>query len=220
MLGYRVSMLTRTRIAVLVLVGMTLAACGNVHPGAAAVVDGQTISMKSLDTSAKALCTLALASSQGGAPPANADVRRQAVSTLVSLVVARKLAKEEGVTPKPADYELTSDQERQVAKAFPDEKNLGEINKLIEQSQELSAISLALGQKVTGQAPTADTADQIGAAGQAEIAKAFKKNDVEFAPRFGLSDTSAKVVSDTGSLSVAKVTDAKPGSLPAAQRCS
>jgi hypothetical protein len=199
---------------------LSLAACGNVHPGAAAVVDDQTISMKSLDKTDKALCTLALASSQGGASPANADIRRQAVSTLVSLAVARKLAKEDGVTPKPADYELTNDQERQVAKAFPNEKNLGEINKLIEQSQELSAISLALGEKVTGQAPTADTADQIGAAGQAEITKAFKDNDVEFAPRFGLSDTSAKVVTSTGSLSVATVADAKPSSLPAAQRCT
>jgi len=213
-------MLTRARAAVLVLAGLTLAACGNVHPGAAAVVDDQTISMKSLDKSAEALCTLALASSQGGAAPANSDIRRQTVSTLVSLVVARKLAKEEGVTPKPADYELTSDQEGQVAKAFPKEKNLGEINKLIEQSQELQAISLALGQKITGQAPTADNADQIGAAGQAEITKAFKDNDVEFAPRFGLSDASAKVITSTGSLSVATVKDAKPSKLPAAQRCT
>jgi hypothetical protein len=212
--------MTRARAAVLVLAGLTLAACGSVHPGAAAVVDDQTISMKSLDKSAKALCTLALASSQGAGSPANADIRRQALSTLVSLVVARKLADEEGLTPKPVDYKLTNDQEGQVAKAFPKEKNLGEIKKLIEQSQELSAISLALGQKITGQAPTAETADQIGAAGQAEITKAFKDNDVEFAPRFGLSNTSAKVITSTGSLSVTKAADAKPDQLPAAQRCS
>ncbi|MDX6233769.1 MAG: hypothetical protein QOH68_2841 [Nocardioidaceae bacterium] len=212
--------MTRARAAVLVLAGLTLAACGNVHPGAAAVVDDQTISMKSLDKSAKALCTLASANPQRTATISNADIRRQALSTLVSLVVARKLADEEGITPKPADYELTNDQEGQVAKAFPKEKNLGEINKLIEQSQELSAISLALGQKVTGQAPTAETADQIGAAGQAEITKAFKDNDVEFAPRFGLSNTSAKVITSTGSLSVTKAAEAKPDQLPAAQRCS
>ena len=213
-------MLTRARAAVLVLVGLTLAACGNVHPGAAAVVDGQTISMKSLDHASKALCTLALASSQGGAAPANSDIRRQAVSTLVSLVVARKIAKEEGIAPKPSDYELTSEQESQVATAFPKEKNLDEINKLIEQSQELSAIALALGERITGQRPTAETADQIGAAGQAEITKAFKDNEVEFAPRFGLSDSSAKTITSTGSLSVATAGEAKPDQLPAAQRCS
>jgi hypothetical protein len=216
-------MLTRARAAVLVLAGLTLAACGNVHPGAAAVVDGQTISMKSLDKTAKALCTLALASSQGGAAPAspaNSDIRRQAVSTLVSLVVARKIAKEEGITLNPSDYELTSEQERQVATAFPKEKNHAEINKLIEQSQELQSISLALGERITGQTPTAETADQIGAAGQAEITKAFKDNDVEFAPRFGLSDSSAKTITSTGSLSVAPPGEIKPDQLPAAQRCS
>ena len=212
--------MTRARAAVLVLAGLTLAACGNVHPGAAAVVDDQTISMKSLDKSAKALCTIALANPQRTAAISNADIRRQAVSTLVSLVVARKLADKEGITPKPADYELTNDQEGQVAKAFPKEKNLGEVTKLIEQDRELQTISLAMGQKVTGQVPTPDNAAQLGAAGQAEITKAFKDNDVEFAPRFGLSNTSAKVITSTGSLSVTKAAEAKPDQLPAAQRCS
>ena len=212
--------MTRARAAVLVLAGVTLAACGNVHPGAAAVVDDQTISMKSVDKSAKALCTIALANPQRTAAISNADIRRQAVSTLVSLVVARKLADKEGITPKPADYELTNDQEGQVAKAFPKEKNLGEVTKLIEQDRELQTISLAMGQKVTGQVPTPDNAAQLGAAGQAEITKAFKDNDVEFAPRFGLSNTSAKVITSTGSLSVTKAAAAKPDQLPAAQRCS
>ena len=212
--------MTRARAAVLVLAGLTLAACGNVHPGAAAVVDDQTISMKSVDKSAKALCTIALANPQRTAAISNADIRRQAVSTLVSLVVARKLADKEGITPKPADYELTNDQEGQVAKAFPKEKNLDEVTKLIEQDRELQTISLAMGQKVTGQVPTPDNAAQLGAAGQAEITKAFKDNDVEFAPRFGLSNTSAKVITSTGSLSVTKAAEAKPDQLPAAQRCS
>ena len=214
--------MTRARAAVLVLAGLTLAACGSVHPGAAAVVDDQTISMKSVDKAAKALCTLSLVSSKGATPPDNADIRRQAVSTLVSLIVARKVAKAEGIVPKPSDYELTNDQEGQVAKAFPNEKNLGEINKLIEQSQELSAISLALGQKITGQAPTADTENQIGAAGQAEITKAFKDNDVEFAPRFGLSNSGSDKPPTSGSLSVASADlgEDDPNQLPKAQRCT
>jgi hypothetical protein len=216
-------MLTRARAAaVLAVAVLTLTACGNTHPGAAAVVDDQTISMKSLDKTAQALCTLSLASSQGATPPDNADIRRQAVSTLVSLIVARKVAKKEGITPSPSDYELTKDQESQVAKAFPNEKDLSEINKLIEQSQELSAISLALGEKLTGQAPTADTENQIGTLGQAEITKAFKDNDVKFAPRFGLSNTGSDRPATTGSLSVASADlgEDEPDQLPRAQRCS
>jgi len=216
-------MLTRARAAVLVLAGLTLAACGNVHPGAAAVVDDQTISMKTLDKTAEAYCTLTLASakSQGATVPGNADVRRQTVTTLVSLVVARKLAKQEDVTPKPTEYELTTQQEDQISKAFPDD-DADELKKLIEKGQELSAISVALGEKSTGQARTADNVSQLAAAGQAEITKAFKANDVEFSPRFGLSDTTAKTVADTGSLSVAPsdLGDDKPDALPKAQRCS
>ncbi|KRC66297.1 hypothetical protein ASE12_16970 [Aeromicrobium sp. Root236] len=215
-------MLTRARAAVLVLAGLTLAACGNVHPGAAAVVDDQTISMKTLDKTAEAYCTLTLASakSQGATVPGNADVRRQTVTTLVSLVVARKLAKQEDVTPKPAEYELTTQQEDQISKAFPDD-NADELKKLIEKGQELSAISVALGEKSTGQARTADNVSQLAEAGQAEITKAFKDNDVKFAPRFGLSNTTAKTVADTGSLAVAPSDgDDKADALPKAQRCS
>jgi hypothetical protein len=216
--------MTRARAAVLVLAGLTLAACGNIHPGAAAVVDDETISMKTLNKTAKAYCTLTLASSQqqGATPPDNAEVRRQAVTTLVSLVVGRKLAKAQGITLKPAQYELTTEQEGQVTKAFPKEKNLDEINKLIEQGQELSAISVALGEKSTGQERTAENESQLGAAGQAEITKAFKDNDVEFAPRFGLSNSTAKTVASSGSLSVAPADlgDERPDVLPAAQRCT
>src|SRR5829696_936982 len=129
--------MTRARAAVLVLAGLMLAACGNIHPGAAAVVDDQTISMKTLNKAAKAYCTLTVASAQSATVPDNAEVRRQTVTTLVSLIVARRVADEEGITPKAADYELTREQEGQIAQAFPDE-DLDEINKLIEQSQELS----------------------------------------------------------------------------------
>lgn len=215
-------MLTRARAVVLILAALTLAACGNIHPGAAAVVDGETISMKSLDRTAKAYCTLTVASAQGATAPENAEMRRQALTTLVSLVVARKIAEEENIKPKPSVYELTGEQEEQIAKAFSKEKDLDEINKLIEQSQELSAISVAFGEKVTGQPVTAENQAQIGAAGQAEITKAFKDNDVEFAPRFGLSNSTAQQVAATGSLSVAP-TDLgadKPNELPASQRCT
>jgi hypothetical protein len=217
-------MLTRARAAVLALAGLTLAACGNIHPGAAAVVDDQTISMKTFNQAAKAYCELTLLTSQqqGATPPENAEVRRQTVTTLVSLVVARKLAEEQGVTPKPSAYELTGDQEDQIAEAFAKREDLDQINRLIEQSQELSAIAVALGEKSTGQALTAENEAQLGAAGQAEITKAFKDNDVEFAPRFGLSNSTAKTVADTGSLSVAPADLGadKPDQLPAAQRCT
>ncbi len=133
-------MLTRSRAAVLVLAGLTLAACGNVHPGAAAVVDGQTISMKSVDQARRGSTARTALQRQQAAPSlATPTSGARTVSTLVSLVVARKLAKEEDITPKPSDYQLTTDRRAQVAKSFPDEVDPDEFDKLIEDSQELSA---------------------------------------------------------------------------------
>lgn len=213
-------MLTRARAAVLVLAGLTLAACGSIHPGDAAVVDGQSISMTTLNKTAEAFCDLTVrsAEAQGATAPENADIRRQAVTTLVSLVVARKLAAEQGVTPKPSEYELTSAQEGQIAEAFPD-SDLEQINRAIEDSQELSALSVALGAEALGQTRSPDNEAQLAEAGQAEITKAFGANEVKFAPRFGL-DSTTKQVAATLSVSPADLGEAELAELPAVQRCT
>ena len=215
--------MTRSRAAVLLLAGLTLAACGNVHPGAAAVVDDQTISMKTVDKTAEFYCldTLRAATAGDTTKPSNADMRRAAVTNLVSLVVARKVAAKEGVTPEPSTYELPEASHDEVAKEYKG-IDVDVSVKAIEDYQELSEIKIALGEKSTGQARTQENAQQLFDAGQAEITKAFKSNDVEFAPRFGLSNTGADKAPTTGSLSVA-ATDLgadDPDQLPKAQRCT
>ncbi|MBC7631230.1 hypothetical protein [Aeromicrobium sp.] len=215
-------MLTRARVAVLGLVGLSLAACGNVHPGDAAVVDGRSISMESLDRTAEAYCTLTVGAgaAQGAPAVSNSDVRRQAVTALVSIVVARKLSKSEAVVVNPASYELTTAQQDQIAKAFPKE-NLARLGRAIEESQEVAAIAVALAEKSTGEKRTAANETQLAQTGQAQILKAFKANDVRFAPRFGLSQ-SARPSAGSGSLSAASSTTNVPtgDALPVAQRCS
>src|SRR5690242_13927809 len=114
-------MLTRTRGVVLAIASLTLAACSTVHPGAAAVVDGRTISMDTLDRTATAYCTLtaSAAKQQGITTVSGADVRRQAIVGLVSVRVARDLARSKGVTVDPASYELTPAQRDELASSFP-----------------------------------------------------------------------------------------------------
>lgn len=199
-----------------------MTACGSVHPGAAAVVDGKTISMKALNDTAEVYCTLTLSSAeaQGASVPDNADLRRQAVTSLVSTVVARRLAEDAGVTPRPSEYKLTADQQDQIAKAFPD-GDVEQIGRAIEDSQEISAIAVALGEKSTGQLSTSTTEAQLAELGQNQIIGAFADNDVTFAPRFGLTGGSRQIA-PTGSLSVpaADLGAAESDQLPAAQRCS
>ncbi|AXT85833.1 hypothetical protein C6I20_11970 [Aeromicrobium sp. A1-2] len=215
-------MLTRARAAVLTLTALTLSACSAVHPGDAAVVAGESISMKSLNQTAAIYCTLTLrsAEAQGGAAPDNAELRRQAITSLVSVVIARRLAADAGVTPRPSDYELTGAQKDQIATAFP-KGDLDQINAAIEDSQEISVISIALGADSTGQARTEANEAELAQAGRAQINAAYADNDVKFAPRFGLSSTTKQIAS-TGSISVAPADLAapQPTDLPAAQRCS
>lgn len=215
-------MLTRARVVVLALAALPLAACSTVHPGSAAVVDGHSISMRTLDSTAAAYCTLTAdaAKQQGITTVSNAKVRRQAIVGLVSLVVARRLADSEGIQIEPSSYQLTSSQRAQLAKQFPT-SDADELGRAIEDSQEVSAIAVALAVKDTGQPATQDTESQLADMGQATILKAFPRNDVKFAPRFGLSP-SAGARADTGSISVTPVDLEAPvdEELPADQRCS
>jgi hypothetical protein len=216
-------MLTRSRAAVLVLVGLTLAACGTIHPGSAAVVDGESISMRTLDRTATAYCVAIAASDrqQSGAPTtSNSSIRRQAVVGLVSLVVARKLAAAEDLTIKPSAYEVTSAERAQLSRQYPD-GDPEQLARAIEDSREVAAIAVALAAEQTGEQPSAANEQQLAQLGQSTILAAFADNDVSFAPRFGL-DTSGRPKADTGSVSVAAngLEALADGQLPAAQRCA
>lgn len=214
-------MLTRARAAVLVLAGLTLAACGSIHPGAAAVVDGRSISMKTVDEVAEVYCVDALraAKEQGAAAPAdNAEIRSQAVKNMASLLVARKLAKREDAIPEPSTYEVRAADKDEVAKAFPG-IDVEVATRAIEDSRELTQIAVGLGEKASGQKVTEANQDQLSEAGQTEIAEAFADNDVKFAPRFGLDGT-LKQVTSTLSVAPTNLGEDKPNELPAAQRCS
>lgn len=213
---------TRARAAVLVIAALSLAACGTVHPGSAAVVGKQAISMRTLDDTAEAYCTLSVdaARQQGAQSIDNSQIRRQAIVGLVSVIVARDIAKSQRLEVDPSSYRLTDEQRDQIEKAFPAAK-VDELAQAIEDSQEVAAISVALGAKLTGRPATPEDAKQLADVGQAAILKSFRAKDVKFAPRFGL-DPGANVRSDSGSISVTPVDLEAPTSdeLPDALRCS
>ena len=215
-------MLTRTRAVVLAIAGLSLAACGTVHPGSAAVVDGRSISMDTLDRTASAYCTLTAqaARAQGITTVSNAEVRRQAVVGLVSLRVARDLAKAEGVTIGPDSYELTAQQRNELSKSFSG-ADVDELAQAVEDSREVSAIAVALAEKKTNQQATTENEAQFAELGQSEILAGFADRDVSFAPRFGL-DSKGEQRAATGSVSVTPVDPESPvdEELPTALRCS
>lgn len=215
-------MLTRARAVVLVIAALSLAACGNVHPGSAAVVGDTTISMQTLDDTAEAYCTLTAdaARQQGAESVDNVQVRRQAVVGLVSVVVARDIAESQGLEIDPGSYTLTDAQRDEIGEAFPN-ADVDQLAQAIEDSQKVAAISVALGAKLTGRPATPENTKQLADVGQAAILKSFRAKDVKFAPRFGL-DPGANVRSDSGSISVTPVDLEAPTAedLPDVLRCS
>lgn len=198
-------------------VALLLAGCGSVHPGAAAVVGDTTISMSRADETARVYCRLAVLSSPDGAPISNADVRRQAVTDLVFGVVARELAAEKNLRPRPSSYELRPDQRKEVAAAFPD----GEVDQVVDvivDSQRTFAIAQLLGADKLDD-PDADPA-QVRTEGFAVIQSELARRDVSFDPRFGIGRDGLQKA-PTGSLSV-PVEESVPDEkgLPATQQCT
>jgi hypothetical protein len=216
-------MLTRARAAVLVFAGLTLAACGSIHPGDAAVVDGQSISMKTFERTARLFCERALieVKQQGQSSIPNDQVRQQAIVNLVKVIVARDVAKQEGVSLAKEEYELPAAQIENIRKEYPNDEDAKTVESIYEGINETGAIAIALGEKSSGITRTAENQNQLYSEGSEEIQKALKDHDIEISPRFGVSDT-LKLLNRTGSVSVPDVNYKAPTDeeLPPAQRCA
>lgn len=212
---------TAVRLAVLGIAALLMSACSTIHTGSAAVVDGDTISMKAANTATSAYCkwSLAVAQQQGVKDVSSADTRRQAVTDLVASTVARKLVESRDLRIDPNKVELTADQVKQLNAAFP-KKDVPAIRAALERSQYTYVVVVALGEQDTGLTISDKNQAQVEKAGQAALTKALKASDIEIDPRFGLDDVT-KPVSQTGSLSVVPVAeDSDPAALPKSQRCS
>lgn len=208
-------------MAVLAGVATLLTACGSIHPGSAAVVGGEAISMGTADEASAAYCKLSLvvARQQGVKDVSAADTRRQAITDLITYKVAMKIAKQRHLNIDPATYVVSDKQSAQIEKSFGN-TDLGQIRDAIQRSQYTYEVTVALGQIDTGKTFSTATQAEIEKAGSAEIAASLKASDISIDPRFGLDDV-AKQISQTGSLSVPVVAEnSDPASRPVSQRCS
>lgn len=193
-------------IAVLAL----LSACGT-HPGAAAVVDGKTISVDAVDDSATAYCNLSLA--QGAQPLSTADARRQALAGLIAWNVAMNLADENNLNLDSAEWALSDEERQQLEQTF-DAADLPVIEKVLKRSHHTAAIQTALGEQRAGDSGDADEA------GREAIVKELDGSDLSIDPRFGVDDSLNQVAS-SGSLSVPSAgEDESAQKLAEGQQCS
>ena len=189
-------MALKSRILGLVVAAGLLSACGSVQPGAAAVVNGETISMRSADEAAQTFCLINLAGQQGGGAVDNSEIRRQALTALLLVEVADQVAADRNLKytvpkEKPAGIdEFRKALEPSVRKNF---------DTLISDNFRLGAIVIELGRATD---PKLTDENALLELGMAELNKAMADMDVEIDPRFGL-DASGQQIADSGSLSVA-----------------
>ena len=209
-------------VTVLLAASTALAGCSaSMSPGAAARVDGTTISFEETDRAADVFCQVALfsASQQGGGQVSNADARRQAVVELVSRLVAEDVAEREGMDIADSDWRFDAEQRAQVAEALPD-ADTDEVVDVLEQGQYTYEVTVRLGAQATGEEVTEANAAELQAAGRGVLTEAVAAADVTIDPRFGLGDDGQQVA-QTGSLSVSSADlDAAPKALPATQTCA
>jgi hypothetical protein len=196
------------RVCALAAAGLLLSACGAITPGAAATVDDHTISMSTLDDTARVYCevTALQAQQQGVQSVDNAQIRRQAATDLVLTRVAEDLATERGLTaPPPVEADPT-----QLVDAFGADR-APEVAETLGAAQDLYNLFAVIAADDRGVKVTDENSEDLADAGRTIVLAAFADHDVEFAPRLGLSD-SGEADGSIGSLSVAPAdTDAPAG---------
>lgn len=196
--------------------GLLLSSCGALTPGAAAIVDDQTISMSTLEESARVYCEVTAVSAQRQGVEAidNVAIRQQAVTDLVLDKVATDLAEQRGIkvpSPKKPDPE-------QFAEVFGDRAD--EVAEVLAEAQSLYELLAQIGADEASTTVTEQNRDQLAAAGRALAIESFDEFGVEFSPRLGLSDA-GQPAPQIGSLSVTATPEAPSvDNLPEALRCS
>lgn len=207
--------MSKFRFAAVGVTLLLLAACGPVHPGAAAVVSGTRIPITEVDDLAETYCAVSSVQSQGqGGDIDRAEVRRQAMADLLAGEVADQIADERGydiTVPPLSDQDLA-----QIDQLFGSRADA--VVDLVDRNQRTTAIAIQMAKDAGVQAQDEDTLIQ---AGSEQLGRAIAAADTKVDPRFGL-DGSGQQIAVTGSLSVPSgALDATASEdRPAALKCS
>jgi len=198
-----------------------LAGCGGVYPGAAAVVDGETIPLDEVDELARAVCSAQVVVAQQDPTqldPNMAVYRNSVLSTLVNDRLASAATDELGIEVPPAAYERDLSEFEEIFAALSEEEE-SSLREFLVLSRRLQVATRLIGQQVGGEQAAANP-QVADSAGLQYLVDEAASADVELDPRFG-ELTSGQVVGGSGSLSVPlEGADARPdGGLPAAQTC-
>ncbi len=206
--------------------GLALAGCGEVNPGAAATVDGESIPLDEVDTTARAFCAAELVIQEQAGDPLFAETtaayRNEVLGTLINLELADQLRAELGVDVPPASYgtDLSQFDDLFAELSAEDETALRDY---VADFNRLQAITQAIALEQDDSQTLQDPQTAIDDGYLVELAN----TDIELDPRFGELD-GGLVVGGSGSLSVPATTEGEPRRgqqaadepVPASQTCA
>lgn len=192
------------RAAGLAAAWLVLSACGQVHPGAAAVVGDTRISMDEVDALSAAYCraTVAIADSEGEpvTPTEGIGSRRTVLGALLQREIARQAADSLGVEAEPSTYVADERSFQPLLDAVGD-AYADDVARLVRVTGEASALQVAIGAHQLGGDVSNVDLQQAQQSGQEYITEFGAGVNIEIDPRFGLA-ADGQVLAETGSLSV------------------
>lgn len=225
--------MTRARTwksAALAAVAVTaLAGCG-MHPGAAAVVGGSTITGQEVDDAATALCSASTGGAQAPAELASRGARQAAVQFLIDSELSRQFAEDQGVTPDRGQVSQSLTQNAPGIEALPEDERETFRELLVGYTESQLILSQVGAASLEEQGAANAAPEQAAAEGSRLRAEWAKSVDVEVDPRFG-NYAEGTLTPTSGSLSIPVSDAAKAGAvaepgqawvaaLPASQKCA
>jgi hypothetical protein len=201
--------LTSRRGAALVVLAaagtLTLSSCDSeIHPGAAAVVDGTRIEQSQVDDTAQALCNLILAGqgSQQSSAPSFADLRSSLTDFQIQVMASDAVAKSEGLTIYPADVQKVAAQ-----LTLPDGLSDDDVDTLTSYVDDISGLwvtSATINAHADDSGVTSSADVQVDPSAPPPVPEAvtqkLEDDNVAVNPMYGVWDGSA-VTAGSGSLS-------------------
>jgi hypothetical protein len=189
---------TRTRrhpasvVAVVAVAGLLLSGCGTsvgIHPGAAANIGGETVSMSTIDDTAKSFCKAYVKQSQtqqqASGPLPMGTFRSYVASSLAQRALGRELADAYDVQPA-GDYDRQVAQYQAALASSPASEREAVVQVAAAQAY-LQNVQVAIGQRLTGNTGTSNS-DVKAQLQRGEVATQDWLNDHEVSidPVFGI----------------------------------
>ena len=219
-------------VAVAAVAALTLGGCGTLPPGAAAVVDGTTITRSDVNELAAAQCAGIKQAAKSGQSQAQEAPRKQllqqALSLLMDIELSLKYGESEDVTPRPKQVAATFAQIDPVIKTLP-EKYRDFMSDVLHRWSEGRDVLSQVGQQTTGEQDTPANSEALLNAGYEKREPWLKKVKIDTDPRYGpagvgwpggsdpsVSKAVSKYAKDAGK---AQPSQAFVSALPASQKC-